>query len=135
MLTISSSFSSIRFPAPITSSHLPEEIKQLGVLRFATFPPSAIDNTVTQLWDKHMRPDWREVATGKEAEVGKPRNEAQDHETVAEMRGRFDQAVLTHEAHFDSDAVDYIVIRRQVPVRKGKWRMVSKGVEDADSED
>jgi hypothetical protein len=30
------------------------------------------------------------------------------------------------------ESPDYVVIRRQVPVTKGKWRMVSKEVEDAD---
>jgi hypothetical protein len=43
--------------------------------------------------------------------------------------------VLGDEARPASDAADYIVIRRQVPVRKGKWRMVSKEVEEADSEE
>lgn len=46
---------------------LPEEIKQLGVLRFASYPPPGMDNAVTRLWDKHMRPDWREIAQGREA--------------------------------------------------------------------
>jgi hypothetical protein len=57
---------------------LPEEIKQRGVLPFAHYPPPTIDNTVTQLWDKHMRPDWRKIAKGKEAEVDKASDEAQD---------------------------------------------------------
>jgi hypothetical protein len=34
-----------------------------------------------------------------------------------------------------SGGLDYIVIRQQVPVRKGKWRMVSKEVEEADNEE
>ena len=44
---------------------LPEEIKQLGVLQFASYPPPDIDNAVTRLWDKHMRLDWRELARTK----------------------------------------------------------------------
>ena len=93
--------------------HLPDEIKQLGVLQFATFPPSMLDNTVTQLWDKHMRPDWREIARGEESTVGKPRDEAQDRETVAELRGRLDEAqpVLGDEARLGLDAADYVVVR------------------------
>jgi hypothetical protein len=31
------------------------------------------------------------------------------------------------------DEADYAIIARQVPVRKGKWRMVSQEIEDADS--
>lgn len=116
---------------------LPDEIKELGVLQFASYPPPDVDNVVTRLWDKHMRPDWREIAEGEQAELGKPRDEASDRETVAEIRGRLDQAqpVSEDEAHLGGDGPDYFVIRRQVPVKKGKWRMVSKEVEDAESEE
>jgi hypothetical protein len=116
---------------------LPEEIKELGVLQFATFPPSTIDNTVTQLWDKHMRPDWRDVARSKEAELGEPRDEAQEHETLEEIKERLRQAqpVVGIEAQLSGDAPDYVAIRRQIPVKKGKWRMVSKETEEAESEE
>jgi hypothetical protein len=115
---------------------LPEGIKELGVLQFASFPPLQVENTVTRLWDKHMRPEWREIAKQQEAEIGKPRDEAYDRETVAEIRSRLDQAqpIVGEEAHLGGDEAAYIVIRRQVPVRKGKWRMVSKEVEEAERE-
>lgn len=116
---------------------LPDEIKQLGVLQFASFPPSNIDNPVTRLWDKHMRPDWREVAKRKEADRGKPRDEDRDRQTVAEIRGRLDKAqnLPEDEAHLRADEPQYVVIRRAVSVKKGKWRMVSKEVEEAETED
>lgn len=116
---------------------LPDEIKQLGVLQFASYPPSEMNNAVTQLWDKHMRPDWREIAKGQETELGKPRAEGAGLDDVAEIRSRLDQAraLSEDEAHQAADAPDYFVIRRQVPVQKGKWRMVSKEVEEADSVD
>jgi hypothetical protein len=115
---------------------LPEEIKQLGVLQFASYPPSDMDNAVTRLWDKHMRPDWREVARRQEAELGKPRDEDTGRETVAEVRRRFEEArpVTDQEASLAGAGPDYFVIRRQVPVKKGKWRMVSKEVEEAEGE-
>jgi predicted 2-oxoglutarate/Fe(II)-dependent dioxygenase YbiX len=83
-----------------------------------------------------MRPEWREIAKQQEAEIGKPRDEAYDRETVAEIRSRLDQAqpIVGEEAHLGGDEAAYIVIRRQVPVRKGKWRMVSKEVEEAERE-
>jgi hypothetical protein len=116
---------------------LPEEIKALGVMQFATFPPVAVANVVTSLWDKHMHPDWREMARGKEAERGKPRDEARDRETVQAIRRRLDQAQPAEgdEARLDGDAADYLFVRRQVPITKGKWRMVSKEVEEADTDD
>jgi hypothetical protein len=116
---------------------LPEEIKQLGVLQFASYPPSDMDNAVTQLWDKQMRPDWREIAKQQEADRGKPRDEAADRLTVAEMKARIEQAqpVSGQTVGLGGDGPDYMVIRRQVPVKKGKWRMVSKEVEEADNDD
>jgi hypothetical protein len=116
---------------------LPEETKALGVLQFASYPPADMDNAVTALWDKHMRPDWREIARKDEAERGKPRDEAAGRPTVAEMKDRMEQARSVPDQSHDVGASgpDYMVIRRMVPVKKGKWRMVSKEVEDADNEE
>jgi hypothetical protein len=112
---------------------LPDAIKEMGVLAFASYPPSKIDNAVTRLWDKHMRPDWREIANGNEAELGKPRDEDADRETVAELNRRIDAArpLSGHDTGFVEEGPDYILIRRWVPTKKGKWRMVSKEVEEA----
>jgi hypothetical protein len=119
---------------------LPDEIKQLGVLQFASYPPSEMDNIVTRLWDKHMRPDWRDMAKQKEAQRDEAREEtvgqATGQASVAEMRERFEKArpVVDRTTGLGGEAPDYMIIRRQVPVKKGKWRMVSKEVEEAEAE-
>jgi hypothetical protein len=41
---------------------LPAEIKALGVMAFAHYPPAELENLVVELSDKHMRPDWRDDA-------------------------------------------------------------------------
>jgi hypothetical protein len=112
---------------------LPEQIKQLGVMAIASYPPSDMDNVVTQQWDKHMHPDWRERAKAYEAERAKPRDEAADRETVAELNRKLDDAqpVLDEQAGLGQDGPDYVVIRREIPATKGKWRMVSRAVEEA----
>jgi hypothetical protein len=71
---------------------LPEEIKELGVMQFASFPPYDLDNVVTQLWDKHMRPDWREIARCQEAERAKPREGDGSETEVAGIRERLERA-------------------------------------------
>ena len=115
---------------------LPEEIKQLGVLAIASYPPSEMDNAVTQQWDNHMRRDWREIASVREAERGSPRYQAADRETVAALSRRFDEAqpLLDEQASLGEAGPDYIVIRRQMPATKGKWRIVSKEVEETRGE-
>lgn len=115
---------------------LPEEIKQLGVLAIASYPPSDMDNAVTRQWDNHMRRDWREAAKTREAELGNPRDETADRETVAELNRRLDEArpVVDEQASLGESGPDYVFIRRQMPVSKGKWRLVSKEVEEAGGE-
>jgi hypothetical protein len=116
---------------------LPEEIKQLGVLGFASYPPSGIDNVITRLWDAHMRPDWRAVAKRHEAELGKPRDQEADRETVAELTQRMAEArpVSDAKANRGEAGHDYIVITRQVPATKGKWRIVPSDVERDEGEE
>ena len=115
---------------------LPEEIKELGVLRIASYPPADMDNAVTQEWDTHMRADWREIAKKREAELGTPRDEKADHEMVAALNRRLDEArpVLDEQASLNESDPGYAVIRRRMPGTKGKWRLVPKEVEGAGGE-
>jgi len=116
---------------------LPEEIKELGVMQFVSYPPSDVDSVVTRLWDRHMRPEWRDTAKEQEARRGQPRDEEAGRKTVDEMRARIEQArPLSQQMPVIGDSgPDYMIIRRLVPVKKGKWRMVSKEVEEASPED
>lgn len=112
---------------------LPREIKEMGALAFASYPPSGMDNAVTRLWDSNMRPDWREVAKTREAELGKPRDERADQKTLDDLKERLSKAEPVSEEEVDSSVrgPDYFVTSRRVRVKKGKWRMVSQEVEDA----
>jgi hypothetical protein len=116
---------------------LPEEIKQLGVLRLAAaYPPLDIDNAVTREWDKHMRPDWREIAQANQAELGQPRDRESDRATLAALNQRLEEAtpVLDEQASLGEDGPDYVLIRRWMPATKGKWRMVPKEVQETEGE-
>jgi hypothetical protein len=52
------------------------------------------------------------------------------------MRRRLEEArlVTDQKRSLIGAGPDYFVIRRQVPVKKGKWPMVSKEVEEAEGE-
>jgi len=112
----------------------PDEIKELGVLQFVSYPPSDLDNIVAQLWGKHMRSDWRDIAKQLETERSKPRDEGAARATVEDVKARVEQArpVANLTPEVGGSGPDYMVIRRSVPVRKGKWRMVSREVEQAE---
>jgi hypothetical protein len=105
---------------------LPEKIKQRGVLQFASYPPSDVDNAITRIWDTNMRPDWRDIARKREAGLDEPRDDDADRETVAELtrRVREAQPVTDQEASAHVDRPEYLVISRRVPARKGKWQIV-----------
>lgn len=115
---------------------LPDDIKALGVMRFAQWPPSDMDNLVTRVWDAHMTEDWRDIAREHEATLGKPRDAVADRATIKEIQAqmRRARAMTSQEAQSAPAELDYGVIRRQVPVTKGKWRMVSQEIEAATDE-
>lgn len=109
---------------------LPDEIKQLGVMRFVSYPPSSIDNAVTHAWDSHMRADWREIAKAQEANIGKPPDDDQ-LQSGADLKVRLEQAQSIPEGVAGSDPdPDYLTISRYVPAQRGKWRIVPEGLEE-----
>jgi hypothetical protein len=83
-----------------------------------------------------MSPAWREAAREREAELGKPRDEAAEKMTLGEIKQRLAKAEpLAEEAGEPEGGADYFVTSRRVPARKGKWRMVSKEIEKAEGGD
>lgn len=117
-------------------SGLPDEVKALGVLAFASYPPHEMDNSVTRLWDEQMRPDWREVAKEREAGLGKPRDGAAAKVTLDEIKQRIAKAEpMSEDVGEPEGGADYFITSRRVPARKGKWRMVSQEIEEAEDGD
>lgn len=99
-------------------AQLPDEVKQRGVMSFAHYPPIKGDFLISKLWDKLMRPDWRETA----AQPKEPRSKEEDAKIIAEI----DQITNAPSAKRDysHDEIEAMVIQRSIPVQRGKWRMV-----------
>jgi hypothetical protein len=115
---------------------LPQRVKDRGVLAFASYPPSAIHNIVTQAWDENMRPDWRERAAAREGDVEEPFDPEAGKATVDELKSRMAEAQALPRAVADQVGTDpdYFFLTRFVPAKKGKWRIVSEDVEAAGDE-
>jgi len=115
----------------------PDEIKALGVMVFAHYPPAELDNLVVELWDRHMRPDWRDGAERPEQVLARQRAAQQEEGGAAESRARVENAqpVADAEAQLEDGVPDYVVIGRQVPVHKGKWRLLPEELEKVEQED
>jgi hypothetical protein len=115
---------------------LPDKIKALGVMVFARYPPAELDNLVVQLWDRHMRPGWRDSAQSPQQVLERRRAGEQKGRSAAAFRARLEFAQLATEAEraLPDGEPDYVAIRRQVPVRKGRWRLLPEEVEKVEGE-
>jgi len=108
-------------------SQLSEEQKLRGVLSFAHYPPVNGDFLVSRLWDKFLGPEWRECAT-RPAEATSKEDEAK---IVAEINNLTDAPRLRGKSPFPLEKTDAMIVRRRVPVYRGKWRMFPIEVEKA----
>jgi hypothetical protein len=78
-------------------------------------------------------PRWRENAEQREAEGAEAIEPASD---AAELLDRFERALpVEADVAADAEDADYFVIRRQVPVKKGKWRLLPEELEERDGDD
>jgi hypothetical protein len=116
-------------------SALPEGIKALGLLEVASWPPAELDNAITRLWDRHMRPDWREIAADRQARMGEPRDTNSDAMTIEEFKERLQNSEVVGDEVMPGDGPGWMSIERRMPATKGKWRMVSKEVEEGGEAD
>ncbi len=114
---------------------LPDEIKALGVMVFAHAPPPELENLVVELWDKHALRDWRAEAESPEQILAR-RASTQDGSSASEIRAQVESAQPVADGGAQLlDEPDYFVIRRRVPVHKGKWRLLPEEVENATEEE
>lgn len=109
---------------------LPDDVKALGVMRFAPYPPSALDNVVTELWDKYMRPDWRDASVQMHAAASKPLIPISEDPDLAELTQQLEAATPVEGNQANAASPDYLLFQRRVPATKGRWRMVPEDVSD-----
>lgn len=115
-------------------NRLPDEVKEKGVYSFASYPPSDMNNLVTQLWDKHMRPDWRDIQRLKEED--EPDDSVPSDEIVADIMKQVNESVPIEDDNLEASSTDdysNMTTKHMMYVQRGKWRMVSKEVEDSEN--
>jgi hypothetical protein len=107
-------------------SLLSDAEKLRGVMSFAHYPPVVGDFLVSKLWDKLMKPEWREWAV-RPPEIKSKESEAK---IVAEINEISNGPRLAGPP-VSLEQVNTMVVRRHVPLHRGKWRMVPPEVENA----
>lgn len=102
-----------------------EEIEKVGLMRYVAYPPTDKENLVSELWDKFMRPNWRDVERERQADDGLPSNP----ELAAAIKRQMEESTPA-EFPEDPNNVDFAIVSRKHPIRKGKWRLLPPEVED-----
>jgi hypothetical protein len=106
-------------------SQLSDDEKLRGVMSFAHYPPVDGDFLVSKMWDKLMRPEWREWPT-RQPELRSIENDAK---IIAEINEIADSPRSSIKASDPPKEPDAVLVQRKIPLYRGKWRMVSPEVE------
>jgi len=107
---------------------LPEQVREGGIMSFAHAPPDG--NMVADLWDRHLRSDYR-------AEANQPRqsNPEQDAEIVKRFKEFSKQPTLPPDQAADLDEAEMLSITHSVRRKRGSWWQVPKDLPDQDNDD
>lgn len=106
-------------------SKLSDEIKQRGVMTFATYPPREGEFLTTSLWDRFL-PKWHENARREKKEISKE----SEAKLVAMLKEFKDKArPVAPGVQIDAQSADQVMFQRRVPVHMGKWRLLPPEVE------
>lgn len=105
---------------------LPQDIKDLGTIKFAIYPPKEIHNVIHDLWDKHC-PKWR----GHSAKpIARSQPISKDKGLSEHIKNVDKSKVVDPTTLKNLDDADHVIFKQRVRVQKGKWRILPKGIED-----
>jgi hypothetical protein len=113
-------------------STLSDEVKNRGVVSFASIPPDDITFLTTQLWDKYMSSKWREIKTRKfdGTDNVNPEVEKQIFEKIRKFTK--DAQPIDHKEVGSSDEMHSMVLSHMIPKNKGKWKMFPPEIENSE---
>jgi hypothetical protein len=112
-------------------SALSDEVKNRGVVSFASIPPDDLSFLTTQMWDKYMSPKWREIKTRKFDGTDKVNPEIENQ--IFEKIRKFTKEAqpISHKEAVDSDQMHSMVLSHMVSARKGKWKRFPPEIENS----
>ncbi len=101
------------------------DLEEHGLMRIAGYPP--IDgHFLTQALYDHSQPEWRVRAGAPLKPTGKV-----PERLMEEIKAFKNAKPAPVEPNFNPDSVDAVTFERMVPLRRGKWRFLPKGVENS----
>ena len=97
---------------------MPSDVKAGGVISFAFYPPLDSKFLVSQLWDRHMSPKWREHTNRR----GSGLPEELSTRILKELKTFKEKAIqIPAEAAFNPNQADQMIVEKKIHLRKGKW--------------
>lgn len=105
---------------------LPDEEKELGLMAIARTPKGLTGSLISDLWDRHLRPIWRDQPS-----KAKPRDDAEAAKLIAYL-DKFSEAPTIPRDRVPSGPMDADMaqITRNVHVKKGSWFQLPKKIAD-----
>jgi len=112
-------------------SLLPDNIKALGLYRFASHPPADTTFLVTRLWDRYW-PSWRKNASFEVAAIRLP-----EMSEVAKNIVRFakEATPVMSPTGAPSDEFRQMTVERTIYAKKWKWRRTPSDIDDPSSKE
>ena len=112
-------------------SLFPDEIKKLGLYRFASHPPADTTFLLTRLWDRHW-PAWRKNASFEMAMVSRP-----ETSQLAKKVVRFanEATPVRSPTGAPSDQFRQMTVQRTIYAKKGKWRRTPSEIDGPSSKE
>lgn len=105
-------------------SQFADQIAERGFMNFASQPPKDLDNEVSKIWDKSF-PNWRKSNPDKESAI-----DPEEEKKLIEHLNRVEKDSKIVRRNTPSDSVHHVVMTHNVPVQKGRWRILPKGIEN-----
>lgn len=110
---------------------LPSEVKALGMMKYAVYPPDDFDTLIGRLFDKHLAPSWRENAKKVKEELFKPLDP--EGKFLKQLKQKQEGQKPYIGPPILSDQAESMIIKRMVPVKRGNWRILPEGIENRQS--
>lgn len=100
------------------------DIERIGVVSYAPEPPAEVPTIVTTLWDRLLPGRARAEGVREPGTLLPP-----DDELLKRISHITDSETITGDADWQGEP-DSVVMQHEVPVRRGKWRLVPEGAEN-----
>ena len=101
---------------------MPESRKEKGLFAIAAQPPVTEGTLMTQLYDRFLRPIWRDPEA-----FNVELNPEKEKKLVEHLKGQMDNAVPTNES-VEVDTADFLGLRRKVQKRRGSYWQLPKNL-------